>query len=358
MYNDSALIFIYCKIVNRIIIIGNGFDLAHKLKTSYGDFLNWLKSKKIENCDEYIEHIYSPVWDAYLGTNTPKVSIFLTRRHIEPKNLYEFISNHKEYKLVYKNKFLEHLMNKQNLKNWADVEDEYFNELKIRFHNYKKDKNIDSLVKLNRDFAQIKNYLEEYLSRENKKEITIKENLKASITKPFDLSDNVSEPAELDKALFLNFNYTSYEHCYARYRAQIVHIHGELKNGENPIIFGYGNEDEETYKEIKKINRKEFFANIKSFNYSNANNYKNMMTFVKAAPYQIYIWGHSCGSSDSVLLKQLFEDDNCVSIKPFYRIWENGNDNHGDIVMNISRHFSDNAAFHSKVMNKEFCEEL
>ena len=34
--------------INRIIIIGNGFDLAHGLKTSYRDFIidYWEKMKK------------------------------------------------------------------------------------------------------------------------------------------------------------------------------------------------------------------------------------------------------------------------------------------------------------------------
>ena len=27
--------------MNRLVIIGNGFDLAHGLKTSYGDFINY-----------------------------------------------------------------------------------------------------------------------------------------------------------------------------------------------------------------------------------------------------------------------------------------------------------------------------
>lgn len=27
--------------MNRIILIGNGFDLAHELRTSYRDFMNW-----------------------------------------------------------------------------------------------------------------------------------------------------------------------------------------------------------------------------------------------------------------------------------------------------------------------------
>ena len=27
--------------MNRIVLIGNGFDLAHGLKTSYADFIDW-----------------------------------------------------------------------------------------------------------------------------------------------------------------------------------------------------------------------------------------------------------------------------------------------------------------------------
>ena len=27
--------------MNRLVIIGNGFDIAHGLKTSYMDFINW-----------------------------------------------------------------------------------------------------------------------------------------------------------------------------------------------------------------------------------------------------------------------------------------------------------------------------
>jgi len=30
---------------NKLVMIGNGFDLAHKLGTSYAHFLNWLLDK-------------------------------------------------------------------------------------------------------------------------------------------------------------------------------------------------------------------------------------------------------------------------------------------------------------------------
>ena len=34
--------------MNRIIIVGNGFDLAHGVKTSYKDFIEWYFGKVIE----------------------------------------------------------------------------------------------------------------------------------------------------------------------------------------------------------------------------------------------------------------------------------------------------------------------
>ena len=33
--------------MNRIILIGNGFDMAHGLKTSYEDFIKWYWTKRV-----------------------------------------------------------------------------------------------------------------------------------------------------------------------------------------------------------------------------------------------------------------------------------------------------------------------
>ena len=306
--------------MNRLIIIGNGFDLAHGLKTSYGDFLYWVKSKIVKSPDEYFEHISLSQADGYFVTSKPKASSFFERYYNGSKNLDEFISSCKGCEFVYKNIFLKQIMKKLNLKNWVDIEEEYLCEIN--------------------------------------KEITIKEHLKDSMIKAFNEEDKVSTiPTELSKILLLNFNYTSSEKDYEIPLAQTIHIHGELKNEKNPIIFGYGNENTEIYKEIKKDNNKDFLTNMKQFKYFNVSNYKDLMSFVKSAKYQIYIWGHSCGNSDGTLLKELFEDDNCISIKPFYHK-QDGSDNYGEIVMNISSHFSNNAVFREKVMNKELCEEL
>lgn len=35
--------------MNRIILIGNGFDLAHGLPTRYEDFINWYWEKRVDS---------------------------------------------------------------------------------------------------------------------------------------------------------------------------------------------------------------------------------------------------------------------------------------------------------------------
>jgi hypothetical protein len=34
--------------MNRIFILGNGFDLAHGKKTRYADFINWYQNEAVE----------------------------------------------------------------------------------------------------------------------------------------------------------------------------------------------------------------------------------------------------------------------------------------------------------------------
>jgi hypothetical protein len=51
--------------MNRLIIIGNGFDLAHGIKTSYHDFLlDYLKKGCLEAIDNDIKQ-YKPIARIY-----------------------------------------------------------------------------------------------------------------------------------------------------------------------------------------------------------------------------------------------------------------------------------------------------
>jgi len=55
--------------MNRIILIGNGFDLAHGMKTSYGDFIN----------DYWGEIRKEVLSDAHRGTRYEDDSIIIDR---------------------------------------------------------------------------------------------------------------------------------------------------------------------------------------------------------------------------------------------------------------------------------------
>jgi hypothetical protein len=129
---------------------------------------------------------------------------------------------------------------------------------------------------------------------------------------------------------------------------------------DNPdsVIFGYGDELDNKYQEISSLNNNELLKNIKSIRYLEDVNYRNVLEFVESAPFQIYIMGHSCGTSDRTLLNTLFEHPNCVSIKPFYYQNDEGQDNYIEIVQNISRNFSNAQKMRDRVVNKTFCQPL
>jgi hypothetical protein len=52
------------------------------------------------------------------------------------------------------------------------------------------------------------------------------------------------------------------------------------------------------------------------------------------------MFGHSCGLSDRVLLKELFENDRCNEIIIYYHQSEENKNDYFNKLMDISRHFS------------------
>lgn len=168
--------------------------------------------------------------------------------------------------------------------------------------------------------------------------------------------EDIKQPSNI---MLLNFNYTDIADGYLSSSKfhRIVHIHGELSKPES-VIFGYGDELDQNYRILLKKNDNEYLRNVKSIRYLESANYRHLLEFIESSPFQIYIMGHSCGNSDRTLLNTLFEHKNCVSIKPYYYVNENGEDNYLEIVQNISRNFTDMKLMRDRVVNKEFCETL
>lgn len=456
--------------MNRIILIGNGFDLAHGMKTSYQDFLDsywrdWIK--KLDECQERhladIFYEFSSERDLPLASDKffpigymtkslddifvyPKPNISIPIRWSACKSFNDIIklcNTLNDYSMRKNNlrminqkpkSKLFNAINKAYITKWVDIENEYYRELKElnsspKIYNY-------TIQTLNEEFLIIEKLLEKYLTeieRNLTTELSVDNVILKKIFAPFKFNDISYSSADLfieeiiDKSkliklpfshndsffdiyrgkykfldfnyndilnftsriwaedseyenvmkeieynsiphfftvpediLFLNFNYTHTIDKYIdnKYFYKTINIHGELNNKKNPIIFGYGDELEDSYKNIENINDNDYLKNVKSIRYLETDNYRRLLNFIESAPFQIFIMGHSCGNSDRTLLNTLFEHKNCISIKPFYHQKNQTEDNYSDIVRNISRNFTDKALMRDRVVNKMYCEPL
>ncbi len=429
--------------MNRIVIIGNGFDLAHGQKTSYRDFIEWYWHgwlKKLYQFDEswqcsdqlcsFEVKAKNKSWKSYLYYN----NALAEWNGGKPLHGLDLIYNLRLHNPACECKITSDLFraicDEVERKNWVDIEEEYYRLLCEA-------KSVTEVKELNDDLKYIKEKLAEYLgqldmSKYNdriaeqiiipfkRRDFALELNkegqdswkhffykrlhyqekaiidLNGSYRKTFDFfhhpavlgkmkeyntkianNENIdfeSEDYAIDEhildcilypeqILILNFNYTpiAQKYCIQSYhyskRVRVLHIHGTVEDSKK-MIFGYGDDNDEEYQVIKKKKQNEYLRNIKSINYLQSPEYRSLLSFIELGPYQVCTMGHSCGNSDGTLLNTLFEHDNCVYIKPYYHLWEDGTDDYFDIVGNISRNFTDPKKMRDRVVNKEFCESL
>ena len=380
--------------MNRLVIIGNGFDLAHGLPTSYKHFIDdyWKKgcctngSRKIYYNDNFVE-ITCELGGMY---NT------LDYEAIDNINSYNelriFVERKKEigygyFVVDFKNLFFKKIC-ENSIENWVDIENEYYRELKkivksaSNFENKKQ-----RVIGLNKEFEQVKDLLEIYLKEKVEEQYDfriftnnpINDILLPELSHPFDEKEYLKEFQQSDQSYvkdflnrykekpdlithFLSFNYTkAVEQYFIKFAfpKQINYIHGKLNDSANTVNFGFGDEMDDDYKMIENIDDNEYLKNFKSFQYLQNSNYKQLLDFVESdQKFQVYIMGHSCGLSDRTMLNTIFEHPNCISIKVFYHQREDGTDNYTEIIQNISRHFNKKKLMREKIVNKTLCEPL
>lgn len=414
--------------MNRVIIVGNGFDLAHQLATRYKDFINWywdewghsLATSMNRNLTDGLcsfrlkDNVFYAGWALVWREHYIPMQEYSLRNHVE---YYKTATNLCDFKVD--SLFFTEICKAVEEKGWVDIEAEYYRMLNSVY--------LSSPKKLNEEFAVVRTKLIEYLTSiqdSNINDSIVNQATRECMMAPFCaneisiegrakwneflkyriedeyLSDTIklygeSEAREKikqvsdfkkaqrgqidnmgigsingnelpsamlypDRIMLLNFNYTKTADMYMpvdEHHFPINHIHGHLDNPDS-VIFGYGDELDNKYQEISSLNNNELLKNIKSIRYLEDVNYRNVLEFVESAPYQIYIMGHSCGTSDRTLLNTLFEHPNCVSIKPFYYQNSDGQDNYIEIVQNISRNFSNAQKMRDRVVNKTFCQPL
>lgn len=181
--------------MNRIILIGNGFDLAHGLKTSYADFIDWywkewgrllLNSLNFSEEDGlcrfelnyHVSRIWSGiVWDCksegYLSALQP----------FDGHVVVDYIKSHPEKcSFSYESPLLEELCKQLEERNWVDIENVFFKHLS---------NDLESPEKVNAELAVIRKRLIDYLTEVQKSasDVGVKDDLRKKMLAPFDKRD-------------------------------------------------------------------------------------------------------------------------------------------------------------------------
>ena len=378
--------------MNRLVIIRNGFDMAHGLKTSYKDFINWywerrlnallvLQSPTSEDCLCKLEIKNTNEcanWFYFFYSHSFR-DLFTREWKFPPADIIGGIKDNTDDFSVTCSRFFETILQSIETRGWVDIETDYYQLLK------ECSENADcgyTVKELNEQLAYLQEKLMEYLSSidtnqyikelhdgmieffdpadfstEGKKKAL--ENIGIESINLEDVQYNFEEQKKLrpERIMLLSFNYTATAKNYNNFNLEHNYIHGELEHPEN-IIFGYGDELDRHYQDILDRNDNELLKNVKSVKYLETRHYKDMLEFLMSAPFQVLIMGHSCGNSDRTLLNTVFEHENCVSIKPFYHKWNDGADNYLELVQNISRNFTNMRLFRDRVVNKEQCKTM
>lgn len=398
--------------MNDIIILGNGFDLAHGLATGYKDYVReMLIDSLIVKGGERPTYTDSPF---KLSRSIDKSGVSVTdlweAAKKENRKLCELYNSLLETPKDDESRFIRRIIEDFENKGWVDLEETFFSILKESIaedgiHS-------DRIKALNKQMEELGKSLCQYLKEitkttgtEQSQEIqtNLEEIAKQSINRAIDiLIQNTGEltrrrslegrlltmddydalsldaAKELSSITVLTFNYT--DTCEALYKDALtikvkdieaisqarempslawkikdditpsfIHIHGSLKE-EKDIVLGYGDETTDKFRELEDANDNELTKYFKSFYYMQNSRYRQFFEVLERGPFRLHLMGHSCGLSDRVLLSSIFNHPNLEDVKIYYHDRGENNNDYFQLCQNISRHFHDKHAMRLKIL--------
>ena len=142
--------------MNRIIIIGNGFDLVHGLKTKYEDFINWYLDEWVQKLSSRPQRRESDELCEYRSMIGDWYNILLENYNIitkqpDGKSLISLIKRNANFQYT-QSRFLEAITKCIEKNNWVDIEKEYYDLLSKDFES----SDNENITKLNKELECLK----------------------------------------------------------------------------------------------------------------------------------------------------------------------------------------------------------
>lgn len=391
--------------MNDIIILGNGFDLAHGLATGYKDYVRAMLIDSLREKINRLEYQDSPfrIPECPEIYRTPSDEVNLSFLHygyeLENElliNLYRDTAKYHKYSLP---DLISHIIEDFENKGWVDLEGTYFSLLTRILAQEKFDQ--ARVIALNEQMESLRKSLCQYLNKVTPTELSdyinghfisiregyimmaerqLKQNretLRASDKQAIDTperNNDQNDALEIVRRLsgitVLTFNYT--DTCEALYKDTLtintgdlplriahylpaegipptfIYIHGSLK--EKDIVLGYGDETTDKFRELEDANDNELTKYFKSFYYMQNSRYRQFFEVLERGPFRLHLMGHSCGLSDRVLLSSIFNHPNLEDVKIYYHARGENENDYFQLCQNISRHFHDKHAMRLKIL--------
>lgn len=346
----------------NILIIGNGFDLAHKLPTKYTDFLDFLENVRIlkeempQNLEQISDKIDENLRQYLFNSNSSRLDINSKHQNYITE-MYELSKDN--LWITWFNQ--ERKLNKTLGKYWIDFEAEIskviqkiestllelspieecidnYNELRFELNKYpifnlfiNKIYDIDKSDKINME------RITEKLHNDLNKLIRCFEIYLEDFVKNIDISQLSLDIYNLNVDKILTFNYTNtYQKLYYT-DVDCDHIHGKADINNNiesdNMVLGiddYLNEDEK-FTNTNFIEFKKYYQRlIKGTNCD----YKKWIDEINQTKsftkHNVYIFGHSLASTDRDVLLDFIENE-----KTIITIYYNNSNQYSDQICNL-----------------------
>lgn len=346
----------------NILIIGNGFDLAHKLPTKYTDFLDFLENVRIlkeempQNLEQLSDKIDENLRQYLFNSNSSRLDINSKHQNYITE-MYELSKDN--LWITWFNQ--ERKLNKTLGKYWIDFEAEIskviqkiestllelspieecidnYNELRFELNKYpifnlfiNKIYDIDKSDEINME------RITEKLHNDLNKLIRCFEIYLEDFVKNIDISQLSLDIYNLNVDKILTFNYTNtYQKLYYT-DVDCDHIHGKADINNNiesdNMVLGiddYLNEDEK-FTNTNFIEFKKYYQRlIKGTNCD----YKKWIDEINQTKsftkHNVYIFGHSLASTDRDVLLDFMENE-----KTIITIYYNNSNQYSDQICNL-----------------------
>ena len=356
----------------KILLIGNGFDLAHGLPTSYSYFLDFCdKVSRIFTYLMYVDQkVYEKsalnIWDVDDSIKAKLLEWYKKRNKNPDKLAVEIYNNIKE------NIWIHYFLNiRYSLgKNWIDFESEISNVIQafecIRDNIERRERSKVIKLEVVKDFVNISKEIEVLKELDLEDMYTNLKLFDAYIKKMTVDLDRLIRALEIYISEFINkievlqknddikdinpdcvlsFNYSNtYERIYGQSnKIEYDYIHGkaDITNNVNTcnLVLGIDEylEEHDRDNKLEFLPFKKFYQRIYKLTDSSYMEWVDEIRQNLECPYELYIFGHSLDKTDKDVLELLICNDN-VQTKIYYHRKSNDDKKElGKLIRNLVR---------------------